>query len=605
LKRIFQDAELQGLFERDGYVVVPWMTSEAVADIKSAYDNLHPEDPKQGFYSTTFSEDPAFKQGIFERVEKWYAPSVAHAFKDYKKLGAGFLCKAPGETGHMPIHQDWTVTFEAEGDFSATIWMPLQDVNASNGAIKVLPGSHRYDNALRGPSLPVIWKDVFHLLEPRMKTLEMKAGEAFIFDHSLLHSSHLNQTEIPRLAVTYGLAPEDAPLIYYWKAGKNRVERLYMGDELFMRYHNIGERPTFGVSQGYFTQDLSPVTEEECHGLLKGEIQQIERPLERSSGPHLPPSLKVPLFRIFEKQEQNLALHEQGYVVTDFLSESEVEALRKAYSTSHDITPERFYASSHAEDVDFRRRMHQEIEAVLAGPMERDLPGAKPLGGSFIAKPKGQGGILPPHADWNISDEQKFRSYNLWIPLVDTTVDNGAVFILPGSHQWLDSLRGPGIPNPFQPIGPEIWDAMQPLEMKAGQALLYDHRLVHASPENKTDELRLACVYGLLPQNAEMRYYCMHEGLVKAYRSTVDFFLTGNPEEGPGELEFLEVVDYSFPSLSLRDMKRNLGEKDPVNEEIEATMNRINESLSFWQTYTPKNIFQELSHRIKRLFKNP
>lgn len=601
MKRLFQDPELQARFERDGYVVLPWMSPEAVADIKSTYTTLHPENPAEGFYSTTFSEDAAFKQGISERVEKWYAPSVGETFSDYKKLGAGFLCKAPGETGHMPIHQDWTVTFESEEDFSATIWMPLQDVDAGNGAIKILPGSHRYANALRGPSLPVIWREVFDLLEPHMKTLEMKAGEAFIFDHSLLHSSHLNQTEVPRLAVTYGLAPQDADLIYYWKSG-DKIERIYMGDELFMRYHNIGERPRFGVSQGYFHQDLSPVTPEECTALLKGDGPPIDRPLTRLPGPRPAPKLAAPAFPLFRDTARNQTLAEQGYVVTDFLSEAEVATLREHYTTAHPTTPDRFYASAHVADAEFRRRMHDQLHGVLSGPLDRELPGAKPLGGSFIAKPKGQRGILPPHADWNISDEREYRSYNLWIPLVDTKVENGAVFVLPGSHRWFDSLRGPGLPNPFQPIGQDLWQYMEPLEMKAGQALLYDHRLVHASPVNQTDELRLACVYGILPKEAEMRYYCLDHGLVKAYRSDVEFFLSGDPEEGPGNLELVEVMPYAFPEVELKDLQAYLG-VETLEEEILDNIPASEPSQSFWQTYTPGNVIREISHRILGIFK--
>ncbi len=668
MKKLFQDTELQARFERNGYVVLPLIGPDAVADIRSTFNELHPENPSPGFYSSTFSEDTAFKEKIFAKVDSWYAEKVDGVFQDYKKLGASFLLKQPGEKGRMPIHQDWTVTFEEAGDYSVTLWVPLQDVNAENGAIKVLPGSHRYSNALRGPSLPVIWREVYPILEEKMQTLEMKAGEAFIFDHSLLHSSHDNLTDQPRLAVTYGLAPQDAPMIYHWKEGE-QIERIFMGDQLFMQYHNIGERPSFGVSQGFFRQDLSPVSAAECKALLaawegtnsgegpdraaapegsafeKGDqnAKQIYRPLERIPGPHLKPVLQNPVFPICTADDRNQQLARNGYVILPFLSEEEIAELKAFYFAEHSATPEHFYASAHVSDLDFRQRMHLRIQEVFAAPLAREFPGANALGGSFIAKPKGQRGILPPHADWNITDEREYRSYNLWVPLVDTTVENGAVYILPGSHQWFDSFRGPGIPNTFQPVIQEVWDYMQPLEMKAGEALLYDHRLVHASPVNQTDELRLACVYGIIPQGAEMRYYTIDEGLLKSYRTDVAFFLKGEPEEGPGNLELLAVEPYAFPEVDLGALKAYLGIEEaegrsgaqagsptraeagaeaqagsPTRAEAQAgsdgkltspTGGKVGEAAAessqargFWDTYTPANIARELSHRIKGIF---
>lgn len=630
MKKLFQDTDLQSRFERDGYVVLPLIGSDAVSDIRNTFDQLHPDNPAPGFYSSTFSEDTDFKTKIFGKVDEWYADPVENLFENYKKLGASFLLKQPGEKGRMPIHQDWTVTFEEEGDYSVTLWVPLQDVNAGNGAIKVLPGSHRFSNALRGPSLPVIWRDVYHVLEEKMQTLEMKAGEAFIFDHSLLHSSHDNLTDQPRLAVTYGLAPKDAPMIYYWKEGE-RIERIFMGDKLFMQYHNIGERPDFGVTQGFFRQDLRPVTVEECKTLLAGReeeiatdgtvlpkesggynsgseessaneskhrrIHLIHRPLQRIPGPRVKSVLNDPVFPICASDERNQRLAHQGYVIIPFLSEEEVANLKSFYYAEHNSTPEQFYASAHVRDLDFRQRMHNHIREVFATPLAREFPGANALGGSFIAKPKGQRGILPPHADWNITDEREYRSYNLWVPLVNTTVENGAVHILPGSHQWFDSFRGPGVPNVFQPVIREVWDYMEPLEMKAGEALLYDHRLVHASPINQTDEQRLACVYGIIPQEAEMRYYTIDQGLLRSYRSNVDFFLQGEPEDGPGNLELLDVEPYQYPEVDLKTLKDYLGisEKE-VGEEDQG---QPNGSRSFWQTYTPSNIIRELNHRIK------
>lgn len=602
MSAFFRDPDLQQQFLQDGYVVMPFVSGEVAGTLKQLFTELHPQTPENGFYSSSFAESPEFKQSIFDKVDGFYAEKVAAEFQEVKKLGASFLCKKPGPPGKMPIHQDWTVTDETTG-FTVTIWVPLQDVNSHNGAIKVLPGSHRFSNALRGPSLPVIYTEVFPLLEEQLITLEMKAGDAFIFQHNLLHSSHINQSAENRIAITYGLAPEKAELCFYHHHPQdppNRFEKLSVGDDFFMRYFKTGQRPDFGVSQGFYQQDLSPITEQECKQLLSGELSSLHRTVFEEADPTV--QVPTPEFKLFKTETQNRALAQEGYVIFPFLPPSAIEELTRFFFEHHPKTPEGFYASAHAQDLEFRGRMNEKIKAVFEPLMAPILDQVQLLGGSFIAKPKGNGGILPPHADWNISDESAFRSFNLWVPLVDTSVQNGAVQILPYSHAWFDSYRGPGIPNAFEPVSHLLWQSVKPLEMKAGEALLYDHRLVHASSVNHTDELRLACVFGLIPKGAEMRHYQYEAGKVGEYQATVDFHLKGNPAQGAGDLQLLNTlpVDYPLvtPPILLEYLKLRAPDLVPAPEVPASTADR-----SFWQTYSPKNVVREISHRLQGLFK--
>ncbi|CAM6004738.1 unnamed protein product [Sphagnum balticum] len=156
---------------------------------------------------------------------------------------------------------------------------------------------------------------------------------------------------------------------------------------------------------------------------------------------------------------------------------------------------------------------------------------------------KGEKGILTPHQDWNIVDEDKFRSFNIWVPLVDLSDDNGVICVMPGSHTWRKTYRSANIPTAYAEREQEFWASMQRLYMKAGEALIYDHRLIHASGANTTDEIRLACVYGIIPQGAEMLYYHGKDAqTVEVYKSNPEFFLYGNIFEGPKGLEKIGEV---------------------------------------------------------------
>ena len=69
------------------------------------------------------------------------------------------LVKWPGQDGAMGTHQDWT--FVDERRFrSVTVWCPLVDVEQRNGALELLPGSHRIlTHARCSPSLPETYQD--------------------------------------------------------------------------------------------------------------------------------------------------------------------------------------------------------------------------------------------------------------------------------------------------------------------------------------------------------------------------------------------------------------------------------------------------------------
>lgn len=237
----------------------------------------------------------------------------------------------------------------------------------------------------------------------------------------------------------------------------------------------------------------------------------------------------------------------EGYVVLPFLSDDEVAQLRAFYAENHPQANEGMYATAHVPDVAFRMRMNDYIKSVFARAIGETFVNCNPLGGSFIAKGKGKYGTLHPHQDWNIVDEDRFRSFNIWVPLVDLTEHNGAIKILPQSHAWLKTYRSANTPAAYGEVNDLLWQRMVSLYMKKGEALIYDHRLLHASGENVTDELRLAAVYGIIPQGAQMYYYHKADDhTVEVFESNPDFFLYGNIFEGPKGLKSVSTFTHTF-----------------------------------------------------------
>ena len=140
-------------------------------------------------------------------------------------------------------------------------------------------------------------------------------------------------------------------------------------------------------------------------------------------------------------------------------------------------------------------------------------------------------------------DETLTRSFNLWIPLVDVNEQNGAVYVLEGSHHAFQAYRGPGINSTLKDVEERIWKKMHALNMKAGEALLYDHALVHGSPPNQTAKVRTGIVLGILPETAEMKLYTTGTRGIEVYECNEDFFLSHQPSDAHKKLRHLQTID--------------------------------------------------------------
>ena len=79
----------------------------------------------------------------------------------------------------------------------------------------------------------------------------------------------------------------------------------------------------------------------------------------------------------------------------------------------------------------------------------------------------------------------------VWVPLVDATVENGCVWVLPGSHRWglIDAARGEDM-NVRATEDVERRGTPTPVEMQAGDVLFLTNLTFHASKMNRTDASR-------------------------------------------------------------------------------------------------------------------
>ena len=115
-------------------------------------------------------------------------------------------------------------------------------------------------------------------------------------------------------------------------------------------------------------------------------------------------------------------------------------------------------------------------------------------------KPARHGGVVAWHQDYSYWTRTKPMAHlSCWIGLDDSTVDNGCVHYVPGSHEW-DLLPVTGLADDMDSVQKVLSEKQKedfkpvPIELKKGEASFHHPLMVHGSFENRTERPRRAIV---------------------------------------------------------------------------------------------------------------
>jgi hypothetical protein len=207
--------ELEKEFNEVGAIKIPkFLPNSALSEIKKLYDELDLENLKHT-YTNVKDQSSEYNNKVTQTFIRLSEQSIKNVFIDYQIGGGAFLIKGIGEKSQALLHQDWTVVDENKYQ-SAVIFCPIHDVDEKNGCIQVLEGSHKWFNNIRGlhnPSPIMEFKNIKKGLVP----FHLKAGDALIFKHNLIHGSKPNYTSNNRVAAMISIASKKAEYIHYLK----------------------------------------------------------------------------------------------------------------------------------------------------------------------------------------------------------------------------------------------------------------------------------------------------------------------------------------------------------------------------------------------------
>ncbi|MCZ2393630.1 MAG: phytanoyl-CoA dioxygenase family protein [Chitinophagales bacterium] len=248
-----------------------------------------------------------------------------------------------------------------------------------------------------------------------------------------------------------------------------------------------------------------------------------------------------------------------GYVKIPFLDEAEVEELLSFYHHNESGLGGGYHSSMFSKSSDFRAKAHQQISKIIKDKVERVLDKHKIVICTYLVKDPGNMSRVGLHCDWSLTDESQYQSIILWIPLCDVHHDNGAMYMLDGSHRDTNSIRGEGIEVPYDKIPDDfVLQNMTLVPVKKGDAVIFDLSVLHCSFPNETLHPRIAFNVGLIPEEAPSLHYYIDEqtaqGKYDIYKAEGDFYFKNTIGIRPPQSAYLESKDFRFDGLSPQEL---------------------------------------------------
>ncbi len=189
-------------------------------------------------------------------------------------------------------------------------------------------------------------------------------------------------------------------------------------------------------------------------------------------------------------------LKSKGVSVLPNIGESNLKALLDTYKEK--VTPRlekgSMYWSMSDNDKVFAANLSNQVMPILVEHISQFIPDLMPIISAFMVKPAHSPSVNF-HQDWTFVDkEPEFSSYTCWIPLVDVNEENGIMGFIPHSQEEYTFYRA----SPSPPFGhnfpetEEYFAKAEYMSLKAGEPVVFNHRTVHGSKPNFSDDNRPA-----------------------------------------------------------------------------------------------------------------
>ncbi|MGB3409636.1 MAG: phytanoyl-CoA dioxygenase family protein [Microthrixaceae bacterium] len=249
MRRILNDLAKQQELLDVGFIKVQMLDESELGAFNDEFDQLKPDDKwapdgtglnRSSYHCTFLDTNKEYKRQAQDLIRRVFQPKVDVFMADYRILTSNLYVKQPG-VGRFQIHQNWPTTIDLSIT-TLTVWCPMHDVDETNGTLRVVPRSHKILPDVATPQLPPFFADFEDALIDRyLEPVTLLAGEALIFDDSLLHWSSENLSDKPRRAVQIETLPSEETAVLYHldERGPEPQWEVFEVDDDFFVDHSI------------------------------------------------------------------------------------------------------------------------------------------------------------------------------------------------------------------------------------------------------------------------------------------------------------------------------------------------------------------------------
>ena len=162
----------------------------------------------------------------------------------------------------------------------------------------------------------------------------------------------------------------------------------------------------------------------------------------------------------------------------------------------------------HDLDLEFERISYSTELFSIAQSLGLEEPSI--VQSQYIFKQPMLGGKVDCHTDSTFIRTDPLSCLGAWIALEEASINNGCLFVLPGSHKkyplqqfYVRNEKGNGTEFVDSPFPRMEWDLqrLEPVEVAAGDLVLLHGSLVHASEANRSEHSRHAYVLHMIDLN--------------------------------------------------------------------------------------------------------
>ena len=522
---LIKDADYARSLETQGFCVAPLFTVEQIRSMKDLYHQFSIDNKVSGLIASHSKTTAEQSKSVCNQISEILMPALEKSFENFDIFIAGFMVKEANTPNELPLHQDWNILDENLYT-SYQVWVPLDLSHPENGGMIVLPGSHHFFNNYRSGSYGIPVVNIDDSLKPLVVDMIIPPGSALIFHNSLFHASYPNHSDANRISAIVSVYQKNAQLRYYDKnVVEDRTDIYGITSDIFLESLNklenkgIPDHPVYKTTTALCKVENDKITSAELVSGFKkyfGEDYKGFEPLQ---------------LHILRDETLEEKLRRDGYTVMDLLDDKTVAELKQEYvdqfSAPHTAIG-RFTPMEHSTPA-AKRGIHNFILDRIKPELDKIFKDYQTPIASYFTKYAHSTGDLSWHTDASLLLNTHLEPhYGIWCPLVDVCAKNGVFILIEGSHKFSHTVFLNGLEWPYLSHADQFEKKKKVLDLKAGQIVLFDLRLIHHATANETDEDRICFCVRFTHEKSKFYSFLIEEddkSVVSVYEEGKDFYL--------------------------------------------------------------------------------